>query len=235
MSYMNASSGAVVSQIPEDARAGFIRRTYAHVAMAVAATGFFVAFLIVSGAAPFILSFLTGGMINLLIFMALFIGAGIAADRIAHSESSVTLHYAALFGYAFVEAVVVTPAVYLAALYKPAAIWDALLATSALVAGLSWIAFTTKKDFSFMGPFLGIGMMIALAVIVAGVIFGFNIGLFGIGVIILLAAGCVLYNTSNIIHHYQEHQHVAAALGLYASIALLFRFILQFFLSMGEE
>ena len=235
MSYLNAGSGMVVSQAPEEARAGFIRRTYAHVAMAVAATAAFVAFLIAAGVAPLILSFLTGGTLNLLIFMGLFIGAGIAADRVAHSESSTTMHYAALFGYAFVEAIVVTPAIYIAALYKPAAIWDALLATSALVAGLSWVAFTTKKDFSFMGPFLGIGCMIALAVLVAGAIFGFSIGLFGIGAIILLAAGCVLYNTSNIIHHYQEHQHVAAALGLYASIALLFRFILQFFLSFGED
>ncbi|MCH2191761.1 MAG: Bax inhibitor-1 family protein [Gammaproteobacteria bacterium] len=235
MSYMNAGSGAVVSHLAEDARAGFIRRTYAHVAMAVAATAAFVAFLIATGAAPIILSFLGGGMINMLIFMGLFIGAGIAADRIAHSENSVTMHYVALLGYAFVEAIVVTPAIYIAAMYKPAAIWDALLATSALVAGLSWIAFSTKKDFSFMGPFLAIGSLIAMAVIFAGVIFGFSIGLVGIGAIVLLAAGCVLYNTSNIIHHYQEHQHVAAALGLYASIALMFRFILQFFLSFGED
>ena len=235
MSYMNAGSGAVVSNLSEDVRAGFIRRTYAHVALAVAATIVFVSFLIAVGAAPVLLSFLTGGMVNMLIFMGLFIGAGIAADRIAHSESSVTMHYAALLGYAFVEAVVVTPAIYIAALYKPAAIWDALLATSALVAGLSWIAFSTKKDFSFMGPFLAIGTLIAMSVIIAGVVFGFSIGLVGIGAIVLLAAGCVLYNTSNIIHHYQEHQHVAAALGLYASIALMFRFILQFFLSFGED
>ena len=235
MSYMNAGSGAVVSHLAEDARAGFIRRTYAHVAMAVAATAAFVAFLIAVGAAPVILSFIGGGMFNMLIFMGLFIGAGIAADRIAHSENSVTMHYVALLGYAFVEAIVVTPAIYIAAMYKPSAIWDALLATSALVAGLSWIAFSTKKDFSFMGPFLAIGGLIAMAVIFAGVIFGFSIGLVGIGAIVLLAAGCVLYNTSNIIHHYQEHQHVAAALGLYASIALMFRFILQFFLSFGED
>ena len=91
MSYMNAGSGAVVSHLAEDARAGFIRRTYAHVAMAVAATAAFVAFLIATGAAPIILSFLGGGMINMLIFMGLFIGAGIAADRIAHSENSVTM------------------------------------------------------------------------------------------------------------------------------------------------
>lgn len=235
MSYMNASSGAVVSHLPEEARAGFIRRTYAHVAMAVVATAVFVTFLIGIGAAPYILSFLTGGMFNLLIFMGLYMGASIMADRIAHSEQPKSMHYAALLGYAFVEAVVVTPAIYMAALYKPSAIWDALLATSALVAGLSWVAFTTKKDFAFLGPFLAIGSMIALAVIVAGVIFGFSIGLVGIGAIVLLAAGGVLYNTSNIIHHYQEHQHVAAALGLYASIALMFRFILQFFLAFGEE
>ncbi len=235
MSYLDAASGAVVSHLSVDQRAGFIRRTYAHVAMAVAATAAFVALLIAVGAGPVLLSFIGGGMVNILIFMGLFIGAGILADRWARSETSTTMHYFALFGYAFVEAVVVTPAIFIAAAYKPAAIWDALLITSAMVAGLSWIAFTTKKDFSFMGPFLGMGMIIAFGVIIAGVIFGFNIGLFGTGAIILLAAGCVLYNTSNIIHHYKEHQHVAGALSLFASIALLFRFVLQFVMSFGED
>ncbi len=234
MSYMNAATGAV-SGLNEGQRAGFIRRTYAHVAMAVTATAAFVAFLLAVGAGPVLLSFLTGGMINMLIFMGLFIGTGILADNWAKSGQTITMHYLALFGYAFVQAVVVTPAIYIAVLYKPAAIWDALLATSALVAGLSWIAFTTKRDFSFMGPFLRIGSFIALAVIFAGVIFGFSIGLVGIGAIILLAAGFVLNDTSNIIHHYQEHQHVAAALSLYASIALMFRFILQFFIGFGED
>jgi len=56
-----------------------------------------------------------------------------------------------------------------------------------------------------------------------------------IGAIVLLAAGFILYNTSNIIHVYQEHQHVAAALGLFASIALMFRFILSFFMSFGDD
>lgn len=235
MSYMNAASGAVVSNLDVDQRAGFIRRTYAHVAMAIGSTAVFVALLLAVGAGPVLLSFLSGGMVNLLIFMGLFIGAGIMADRWARSGQSITMHYVALFGYAFVEAVVVTPAIYIAVLYKPSAIWDALFATSALVAGLSWLAFSTKKDFSFMGPFLMIGSLIAMAVIFAGVIFGFSIGLVGIGAIILLAAGFVLYNTSNIIHHYKEHQHVAAALSLYASIALMFRFILQFFIGFGED
>lgn len=235
MSYLDAASGAVVSNLSIDQRAGFIRRTYAHVAMAVAATILFTAALIAVGIAPLLLKFLTGGMVNLLIFMGLFIGAGILADNWARSEKSKTMHYIALFGYAFVEAVVVTPVIYLAALYKSAAIWDAALVSSALVAGLSWIAFTTKKDFSFMGPFLAVGMLIAFAVIIAGALFGFSIGLIGIGAVILLAAGCVLYTTSNIIHHYQEHQHVAAALSLYTSIALLFRFVLQFFMAFGED
>jgi len=103
------------------------------------------------------------------------------------------------------------------------------------VAGLTFIAFTTKKDFSFMGPFLAIAGFITMGVFVAGAIFKFQIGLFMIGFVVLLSGGFVLYSTSNIIHVYREHQHVAAALSLFASIALMFRFILQLFMSFGDD
>jgi FtsH-binding integral membrane protein len=44
---------------------------------------------------------------------------------------------------------------------------------------------------------------------------------------VALASGAILYNTSNILHHYRTDQHVAAALALFAAVALLFWYILQ--------
>ena len=50
---------------------------------------------------------------------------------------------------------------------------------------------------------------------------------------IALACGNILYSTSHILHHYHIGQHVTAALALFAAVALLYRYILQLFMS-GE-
>ena len=64
-------------------------------------------------------------------------------------------------------------------------------------------------------------------------IFGFSLGLVFALVMVLFAAGSVLYTTSNILHQYRTDQHVAAALSLFASVALLFFYILQVLMSLG--
>ena len=108
---------------------------------------------------------------------------------------------------------------------------QAAIMTIALFAGLSTIVFVTKKDFSFLRSILAIGFFVALGLIVSGVIFGFDLGLwFSVGMVIL-AAGSILYTTSNMIHKYDEEQYVAAALGLFASLMLLFWYILRIFMS----
>jgi len=157
MSYLDTATGQVVSHLNVEQRAGFIRRTYGHVAMAIAAMAFFCAVLLQMGAGPVLVKFLSGGTLNYLIYIGLFIGAGILADNWARSEHSQTLHYVGLLGYAFVEAVIVTPALFIASIKSPSAIPDAAITTAALVTGLTYIAFTTKKDFSFLGPYLAVG------------------------------------------------------------------------------
>ncbi len=104
---------------------------------------------------------------------------------------------------------------------------QAAILTLSLFTGLSAIVFVTKKDFSFLKSALTIGFFIAIGLIVAGVIFGFNLGLwFSVGMIVL-ASGSILYQTSNMVHKYQEDQYVAASLGLFASLMLLFWYILR--------
>ena len=47
------------------------------------------------------------------------------------------------------------------------------------------------------------------------------------GALVILACGFILYDTSNVLHHYRTDQHVGAALELFASLALLFYYILR--------
>jgi FtsH-binding integral membrane protein len=44
---------------------------------------------------------------------------------------------------------------------------------------------------------------------------------------ILFASGAILYSTSKVMHEYETHQHVAAALELFAAVALLFWYVLR--------
>jgi len=235
MSYMNAGSGTVVASLPGEARAGFIRRTYAHVAGSIALLAIVEGLLLQAGLGPKMLSFLGAGTMNYLIYLGLFIGASVVADNWAHSDKSKEMQYVGLGVYILVQALILVPAMHLAQLYAPTAIINAAIATAALVTGLTYVCFTTKKDFSFLGPVLSIGFIVAIGLCIAGALFGFNLGVAFAAVIVLMAGGSVLYSTSNILHHYQEHQHVGAALGLFASVALMFRFMLQIFMSFGDD
>jgi len=114
------------------------------------------------------------------------------------------------------------PLIYVAQARADDVLLHAALITGALVAGLTFTAFSTKINFSFLGRFLMIGGFVALGMIGAAMIFGFSLGLWFSGVMILFVAASVLYSTSNIIHEYHMDQHVAASLSLFSSVGLLF-------------
>jgi len=50
-----------------------------------------------------------------------------------------------------------------------------------------------------------------------------------------LASASILYDTSNVLRHYSEDSHVAAALELFASVALMFWYVLQLFMSLNRR
>jgi hypothetical protein len=73
-----------------------------------------------------------------------------------------------------------------------------------------------------------------MLLIVAGALFGFDLGMaFAVGMV-ALAGGSILYDTSKILRSYPEHRYVGAALQLFASVALLFWYVLQIFLRMRK-
>lgn len=235
MSQLNMSSGQVVAALPGEARAGFIRRTYAHVAFSIVALAVVEYFLLSIGAGEVLLKYLGAGTMNYLLYLGLFIGASMVADNWAHSDKSREMQYLGLGLYVVVQAIILAPAMTLAQKYAPNAILDAAIATAALVTALSYVCITTRKDFSFLGPIIAVSSIVAIGLCVAGAIFGFDLGLVFAAGIVILAAAMVLYSTSNILLHYREDQHVGAALGLFASIALMFRFMLQIFMNFGDD
>jgi FtsH-binding integral membrane protein len=97
--------------------------------------------------------------------------------------------------------------------------------------GLIAVAMITRKDFSFLRGLLVWGGILALVGIFASFIFGFEMGTWFSVAMIGFAGAAVLYDTSNIMHHYPADKYVAASMGLFASIALMFWYILRLFMS----
>jgi uncharacterized protein len=98
-------------------------------------------------------------------------------------------------------------------------------------AGLTAVALITRKDFSFLRGVLMWGGVVALVLIVAGALFGFQLGTYFSVAMVALAGVAILYDTSNVIHHFPEDRYVAAALELFASVALMFWYVIRLFLS----
>jgi FtsH-binding integral membrane protein len=212
-------------------RATFIRKTYAHLAGAVAAFIGLETVLVQSGIGQTMMNSIMGaGKLGMFALMAVFIGAGYLARSWANRSTSKAMQYAGLGLYIFVEAVIFLPLLYLA-MYQTgdaSLIAKAGLLTGGLVLGLTTAVLVTKADFSFMGSALCVLSWVALLTIVAGMLFGFGLGLWFSAVMILLASGYLVYDTSNVLHHYPTTMYVAASLELFASVALLFYYILRF-------
>jgi uncharacterized protein len=104
------------------------------------------------------------------------------------------------------------------------AAWISIIA----FAGLSGIALTTSKDFKFLRSLLVWAGMLALGAIVVAVIFpSIQLGAWFSVAMIGLAGGAILYDTQKIYHSYPPDREVAAAMSLFASVALMFWYVLR--------
>lgn len=235
MSYLDTASGAVVSRASGDERAGFIRRTFMHLAVAIAVFALLESYLLSIGLGEKFLGVLSQSKWSWLVVLAVFAGVSMLADKWARDDYSPAIQYAGLGIFIVAEAIIFLPMIHVATTYFPGMLQNAAMITGGLVTGLCLVAFTTRKDFSFLGPILGMGFMIALALIVGSIVFGFELGTFFFAVMIVFAAGSILYSLSNIMHVYRTDQHVAASLSLFSSVGLLFWYVLQFMMSMAGD
>jgi FtsH-binding integral membrane protein len=217
-----------VARAASSERAQFIRRTYAHLAGAILAFMGIEALLLKSVGAEKIFGLLGASPYSWLIVMLAFMAAGWVARAWAHSGSSPAIQYLGLALYVVAEAVIFLPLLYLATrLTDPKVIPTAAIMTLGVFGGLTLSVLVTRKDYSFLGPILSVCTMVALGVIIAACLFGFSLGLLFSFAMVALASGYILYQTSVILHHFRTDQHVGAALELFASVALLFWYILR--------
>jgi FtsH-binding integral membrane protein len=224
-----------VSQAQPGERAAFIRRTYAHLAGAILAFVGLEIYMVNSPIAEMLLNVMAMRF-GWLMILGGFIIFGRMASGLASSTASPTMQYVGLTLYVILESIIFAPILLIAAYYSsPEVLPTAAILTMGIFAGLSLIVLTTRKDFSFLGGILKVGLMVALGLIVCAVLFGFNLGLIFSFAMVFLASGAILYDTSRILHHYGPDQHVAASLQLFASVALLFWYVLQIVMSFSRR
>ena len=106
-------------------------------------------------------------------------------------------------------------------------VMTALGGTGAIFLGLSGYALTTRKDFSFMGGFLFVGILVAFLAGIGALIFNLpTLSLAVSGMFILLMSGYILFQTSAMIHG-GETNYIMATIGLYVAIYNLFLSLLR--------
>jgi FtsH-binding integral membrane protein len=237
-----ARFGSLAIDAPVDARRSFIRKTYAHLTVAIYVLVLleFLYFqaLPLDHWVPSLFAQRWG-------WLALFGGYMLIswiAENWARSSTSVGTQYAGLASYVVAFSIILCPLLWIAnhfatpiggQSYSP--ILVAAVATLAVFGTLTATVFLTRKDFSFLGPILGISGLVIFGAILLGAFGLLNLGTGFCLLLVVFAAGAILYDTSNILHHYRTEQHVAASLALFASVGLLFWYILQIVISLSDR
>jgi FtsH-binding integral membrane protein len=212
-------------------QADFILKTYAHLFGAIAGFVFIEYYLFTNGYAETIARALLG--VSWLMVLGGFILVAWLASHAAHTAKSVGVQYLALAGFVAAEAIIFVPMLYMAEAYASGTIENAAIVTLVAFAALTAVVFVTRKNFSFLRPLMMWGGMLAMGMIVFSVLFGSTLGLWFAAAMVVYAGGAVLYDTSKVLHEYRPGQEVAASLQLFASIALLFWYVLMLF--MGDD
>jgi len=235
--YAVTSGGSAAVFAEESERLGFIRRTYAHLTGAILALiGLETALFAFVPAATMnaMVDKMLGGWGWLLVLGA-FMAVSWVARSWASSGASRSIQYAGLGLYVVAQAVVLLPLLYMAIRLDPQIPVTAGLITAITFVGLSVFVMTTRVDLAGWGKYLVLGGFAGMGLIVASIVMGFSFGLAGCSLFVALACAYILYDTSNVLHHYDTSQHVAASLALFSSVVLLFWYVLRIVMMFGGD
>lgn len=227
--YQAYAQPQMASQAMPAERVQFIQKTYLHLIgaiMATIATMFLFAFSPLYAPAMNFLFAQAGGMGWLVVLVVFMFGTGFC-ERLAHRPSK-TAQFTGLGLMVLLFSFILSlPVAFAVASGGAEVIIQALMITFFTLAALTVMVFKSGIDFSILRTGLVVGGVLVLVAIVAAIVFGFSLGL---GFVILMVgymAAMITYQTSEIYHKYNVDQHVGAATGLYASVGILFWYVLH--------
>jgi uncharacterized protein len=219
-----------VATLDEATRSEFLTRVYQHLLAAVVAFVAFEALLINLGIAREIYELVSGGGGRWLIVLGGFMVVNWLATNAAHDILNPSRQYAGLFGMAAGEALIFAPFLHYVFEVEGGGTTTVLAAaviTAIGFAGLSVVALVTRADLSFLRPILLWTGVCALVLIIGALLFGFELGVWFSVAMIALAGGSILYQTQTIMRRYPAEAYVGAAVQLFASVMLLFWYVLR--------
>ncbi|SDH86735.1 hypothetical protein SAMN05421818_12021 [Myroides phaeus] len=234
MDMENNFNYVAVAHESEAVKAQFYKKTYANLAIGVLA---FIVFETVLLNTPIVVEgmfqLMGMGRFSWLIVLGAFMGVTWYAQKLANETVNKPKQYAGFALYVLAEAFIFVPILYVAMQMTDdgSLIVQAGILTLALFGGLTGVVFGSNANFSFLRSILTIGFFLALGTMIAGMIFGFNLGLWFSLAMVALASGSILYSTWQIKNEYAADQYVPAALSLFASLMLLFWYILRILMS----
>ncbi len=208
-------------------RAAFLKKVYSLVLMGV--LGFAVTLWAAANVEPvhgWAMSLgraIYGSPFGFFLYIGIFMGGFMAVHAVAEKKP---LNLIAYFSWTFLLGLLVAPMVMIAAAVDPGIVSQASLITAMIFTGLTGYVFVTGKDFSFLGGILAIGFFALMAVLLAGWIFGFGVGIWFSVAMVAFMAGYILYDTSNILRRYPTTMAVSAAVVLFTDVVLMFKWVL---------
>ena len=168
-------------------------------------------------------------------FVLMLVGFGLlfVVNRLADSSKGLL----AIFGFTGVMGAALGPMLshYLAMPGGPALVLQALAGTAVVFFGLSAYALTTRRDFSFLGGFLMVGLIVALVAMVANWFLGIPaLSLTISAAVVMIMSGLILFDTSRIVNG-GETNYIRATVGLYLNVYNLFVHLLSLFTALGGD
>ena len=217
-----------ISELSAQAQGSFLLRVYGQLTLAIITFVLLEVWFFQSGVADVILQVVSSvswlvilGGFKILSWLATFL----AAPTVARPWQ-----YLGFFLYVLLQAIITVPLLAVANQTAPGVIASAAQVTLGGFLLLTGVVVFTRRDFSFLKTFLVWGGIFGLGVIVAAVLFNFDLGTWFSVAMILLAGGSVLYTTSNVLRSTSQEGDVAAAIQLFAGIALMFWYVLRLFI-----
>ena len=219
-----------VATLDDAARGAFIVRVYQHLLVAVGAFILFEALLINLGVAEALWNLISDHGYAWLLILGGFMVVNWLAVNAAHDVLDPPRQYLGLFGMAAAEALIFAPFLHYFFEVQPdgtTSVLAAALITVVGFAGLSGVALVTRRDLSFLRPLVLWGFVCSLVLILAAVLFGLELGIWFSVAMIALAGASILYQTQTIMRRYPEEAYVGASVQLFASVMLLFWYVLR--------
>ncbi len=156
---------------------------------------------------------------------------------VVHKMADTSKGLLAIFAFTGVMGASIGPMLsyYLALPNGPGLVMQALGGTALVFFGLSAYALTTRKDFSFMGGFLFVGLLVAVIASIANIFMGIPaVSLAISAAIVMIMSGLILFDTSRIVNG-GETNYIRATVSLYLNIYNLFINMLHLLTALGGD